>query len=273
MAAGEKRAAKAAPEAERVAEEAAGARRSAWLFSLKAALATMGGGLLTLCVTFAQITYQRHLEMLNRQSEQGEQFQAQLFQATGHIENELIDIYDSLTEDPAAPVDRAIHARLDQLADQWRLARLSFRVRGAQIYGHRVGNLIYHPGEETRLIDACNVEVRKGDPAADGNCPVRRGAEARRLRRLVDRLRDDIVARGTAELDPAGFQTNFRLTRLVLHAYVDCRINPESAPGVVRERCGQLPDTLEILARRIDLMVLAREGLSTEIMRSSALRD
>jgi hypothetical protein len=277
MAAGEKRAAKAVPEAEREAEEAAGARRSAWLFSLKAALTTVGGGLLTLCVTFAQITYQRHLEMLQRQSEQGEQFQAQLFQATGHIENEFIDIFDSLTEDPAAPVDRAIHARLDQLADQWRLARLSFRVRGAQIYGHRVGNLIYHPGEETRLLDACNVEVRKGDRHADRNCPARRRAEARRLRALVDRLREDVATRGAAELDPAAFQANFRLTRTVLHTYVDCRIEAQGAAGAaaaaVSPRCGGLPDTLEILARRIDLMVLAREGLSTEIMRSSALRD
>jgi hypothetical protein len=226
-----------------------------------------------LCVTVAQITYQQHLEMLNRQSEQGDQFQTQLFQATGHIENELIDIYNSLTEDPAAPVDRAIHARLDQLADQWRLSRLSFRVRGAQIFGHRVGNLIYNPSEETRIIDACNVEVRKGAPEAHSNCPARQRAEARRLGRLVDRLRDDVSARGTAELDPAGFQTNFRLTRTVLHVYVDCRIAAQGTPAAIGPRCAQLSDTLEILARRIDLMTLAREGLSTEIMRSSALRD
>src|ERR1043165_6783990 len=195
----ERKPAKRSPAA---AEEAAEARRSAWLFSLKAVMTTVGGALLTLIITFAQITYQRHLEMLNRQSEQGEQFQAQLFQATGHIENEMINIYDGLTEDPAAPVDRAIHARLDQLADQWRLARLSFRVRGAQIYGHHVGNLIYHPGEETRFIDSCNVEVRKGDPAANTDCTARRRAEARRLHRLVDQLRDDVVARGIAEFAP-----------------------------------------------------------------------
>ena len=262
-----------APAAKGMAEERAEARSSAWLFSLKAALATVGGGLLTMIVTFAQITYQQHLEVLQRQSEQGAQFQTALFQATGHIENELADIFESLTEDQNVPVDPAIHARLDQLTDQWRLARLSFRVRGAQIYGHRVGNLIYHPGEETRIIDACNVELRKGDPATDGNCPARRRAEALRLRRLVDRLRDDVAERGTAELDPAGFQTNFRLTRLVLHAYIDCRIEAQSRPAAVSPRCGQLGDTLEILARRIDLMVLAREGLSTAIMQSSALRD
>lgn len=228
---------------------------------------------MTLCVTVAQITYQQHLEMLNRQSEQGAEFQTQLFQATGHIENELTDIYTALAEDQAAPVDRAIHARLDQLSDQWRLTRLSFRVRGAQIYGRRVGNLIYDPGEETLRLDQCNVEVRGNDPQADGNCPARRRAEAQRLGRLVARLREDVATRGTAELDPAGFHSNFRLARTALHAYVDCRIEAQSAPAAPSPRCGQLPDTLEILARRIDLIVLAREGLSTEIMLSSALRD
>lgn len=247
---------------------------SAWLFSVKAVMTTMGGGLLTLFLTIAQITYQQHLEVLDRQSEQGNLFQSQLFQATGHIENELIDIFNILDENKTAPVDAAIHARLDTLSDQWRLARLSFRVRGAQIYGRAVGNLIYDPGEETIDLDDCNVEIQRGDRAANGNCAVRRRAEALRLTRLAASLRADVSQRGEAHWRPVGIQSNFRLTRKVLHAYVDCRIEaPAAAAGPTDPKCDGLDDTFTILARRIDLMVLAREALSTQIMRSSALRE
>ena len=254
-------------------EQGRRARTSAWLFSVKAAMATVGGGLLTLVFTIAQITYQQHLEVMNRQSEQGAQFQSQLFQTTGHIENEFMDIFGSLNENRAAPVEADIHARLDQLGDQWRLARLTFRVRGAQIYGRAVGNLIYDPSEETIDLDDCNVEIRRGDRAANGNCAGRRRAEALRLRRLVDSLRADAAPRGEAHGRPVGFQSNFRLTRKVLHFYVDCRINSRPVAGTPNPGCDGLADTLEILARRIDLLVLAREALSTQIMRSSALRD
>jgi hypothetical protein len=247
---------------------------SAWLFGVKAAAATVGGGLLTLFFTIAQITYQQHLEVLDRQSEQGAQFQNQLFQTTGHIENEFIDILTSLGETPAAPVASDIHARLDQLGDQWRLARLSFRVRGAQIYGHGVGNSIYDPAEETIDLDDCNVEIQRGDRAANRDCAGRRRAEAIRLRSLVASLRGDVAQRGEAHWRPVGFQSNFRLTRKVLHAYVDCRLAAQApAPGPANPRCDGLADTFEILTRRVDLMVLAREALSTQIMRSSALSD
>jgi hypothetical protein len=249
------------------------ARTSAWLFSVKAAMATAGGGLLTLAVTIAQITYQQHLEVMDRQSEQGSVFQGQLFETTGHIENELIDIFNGLDEDRAAPVDVAVHARLDDLADRWRLARLTFRVRGAQIYGRTVGDLIYDPAEETIDVDDCNVQVQRGDRAANRDCAGRRRAEALRLSQLVDSLRGDVARRGEAHWRPVGFQSNFRLTRKVLHAYVDCRISPAPAAAAPNPRCDGLADTLLILARRIDLMVLAREALSTQIMRSSALRD
>lgn len=246
---------------------------SAWQFSLKAAMATLGGGLLTLCVTMAQITYQQYLEVLQRQGEQGAQFQAELFRASGHIENEMIDIFDRLTEDIDAPVEPDIHARLDALSDQWRLARLSFRVRGAQIYGHRVGNLVYDPGEEVIGLDGCSVEVRPGDPRANRNCPARRHAEGVRLGRLAARLRAEVAENGIATWSPAGFQTNFRLARTALHNYVDCRIAAAGGLPARGRQCDNLPDSLEILARRIDLMVLAREALSTRIMQSSALRD
>jgi hypothetical protein len=257
------------------AEPGSRARTSAWLFSVKAAMATAGGGLLTLIVTIAQITYQQHLEVLDRQSEQGNLFQAQLFQATGHIENELIDIFNILSEHQDAPVDAGIHDRLDTLSDQWRLARLTFRVRGAQIYGRSVGNLVYDPSEETIDLDDCNVEIQRGDRAANSVCAVRRRAEAVRLTRLVASLRSDVAQRGEARWRPAGFQSNFRLTRKVLHAYADCRIEAPAAAaaGSADPKCERLDDTLLILARRIDLMVLAREALSTQIMRSSALRD
>lgn len=253
--------------------EAPRPRSSAWLFSVKAAMATAGGGLLTLVFTIAQITYQQRLEVLDRQSEQGAEFQSQLFQTTGHIENEFIDILRDLSEDVAAPVAPDIHARLDQLGDQWRLARLSFRVRGAQIYGRAVGNLIYDPGEETIDLDDCNVEIQRGDRAANGNCAVRRRSEALRLTRLVESLRGDVALRGEAHWRPVGFQSNFRLTRKVLHAYADCRIEAPAAAAGADPKCEGLADTLQILARRVDLMVLAREALSTQIMRSSALSD
>ena len=255
-------------------QDVPGARGSAWLFSVKAAMATVGGGLLTLIVTIAQITYQQHLEVMDRQSEQGSLFQSQLFQTTGHIENEFIDILDSLAENPAAPVAPDIHARLDALGDQWRLARLTFRVSGAQIYGRAVGNLIYDPGEETIDLDDCNVQIQRGDRAANRDCAGRRRAEALRLRRLVESLRGDVARRGEAHWRPVGFQSNFRLTRKVLHAYVDCRLAAQAAAaGPADPKCEGIADTFEILARRTDLMVLAREALSTQILRSSALRD
>lgn len=270
--AGEKAGGEKAP-----AEPGSRARTSAWLFSVKAAMATAGGGLLTLVVTIAQITYQQHLEVLDRQSEQGNLFQAQLFQATGHIENELIDIFNILSEHQDAPVDAGIHDRLDTLSDQWRLTRLTFRVRGAQIYGRSVGNLVYDPSEETIDLDTCNVEIQRGDRAANSDCAVRRRAEAVRLTRLVASLRSDVALHGEAHWRPIGFQSNFRLTRKVLHAYADCRIEAPAAAaaaaGPADPKCERLADTLLILARRIDLMVLAREALSTQIMRSSALRD
>ena len=258
-------------------EQGKRARTSAWLFSAKAAMATVGGGLLTLIVTIAQVTYQQHLEVLDRQSEQGNLFQAQLFQATGHIENELIDIFNILSEHQDAPVDDGIHNRLDRLSDQWRLTRLTFRVRGAQIYGRTVGNLVYDPSEEVIDLDGCNVQIQRGDRAANSNCAVRRRAEAVRLTRLVASLRSEGAQRGEAHWRPVGFQSKFRLTRKVLHAYADCRIEAPAAAaaaaGPADPKCERLGDTLLILARRIDLLVLAREALSTQIMRSSALRD
>ncbi|MES2444965.1 MAG: hypothetical protein V4574_19240 [Pseudomonadota bacterium] len=249
-----------------------GARTSAWLFSFKAAAATIGGALLTFCVTIAQTSYQHELETLQRQREQGVAFQDALLRKTGDIENEIIRVSSVLkdTKDEAAfPADLLSH--LDTLNNGWRLDRLPLRVRGAQIYGNTVGDLIYDPGEEAIDLDKCSIQVPIDRREGGGNCTARQAAEIARLDALVRQLRNAARHGGTPQWRPAGFQANFRMARKVLRLYVACRLNSPEARHYPCPPPGQMRQTRMIFERRVDLLVLSRERISTEIIRGSVL--
>ena len=254
-----------------VAPDRSAARRGD--FTLKAAATTIGGAVLTLCITAAQISYTKYLEVLDRQGDQGIALQQQLLQKTGGIENEVINVFNFLHNNPGRQPPANLTETLNRLNQEWRLDRLSFRIRGAQIYGSGVGNRIYDPREELIDLDGCGVEIAAGAPGANENCPARQQAEARRLGALVVRLKADRSAGREVHLAPNSFQANFRLTRKVLDAYLACwgrRLDGSVAAG---RPCGNIGPLLRVMGARIDLMVLAREALSTEIMRRSALRD
>jgi hypothetical protein len=240
---------------------------------MKAAATTVGGAVLTLCITAAQISYTKYLEVLERQGEQGMALQQQMLQATGHIENEIIAVYNALQNDFEREPPRDLTAGLNRLNQQWRLDRLSLRIRGAQIYGSGVGNRIYDPREESVDLDICGVETAAGAPGANENCAARQRTEAGRLRELVSRLKADRSAGRDVRLAPNSFQANFRLTRKVLDAYLTCWGHRLDGSIAAARRCEARRALLQVLSARIDLMVLARETLSTEIMRRSALSD
>ena len=248
-------------------------RGAAWRFTLKAAATTVGGAVLTLCITAAQISYTKYLEVLERQGEQGMALQQQMLQATGHIENEIIAVYNILHNDFQGEPPANLTAGLNRLNQQWRLDRLSLRIRGAQIYGSGVGNRIYDPREESIDLDTCGVETVAGAPGANENCAARQRAEARRLSELVSTLKADRSAGRDIRLAPNSFQANFRLTRKVLDAYLACWGHRLDGGIAAARRCEARGALLQTLSARIDLMVLARETLSTEIMRRSALSD
>jgi hypothetical protein len=248
-------------------------RGAAWRFTLKAAATTVGGAILTLCITAAQISYTKYLEVLERQGEQGMALQQQMLQTTGHIENEIIAVYNVLHNDFNGTPPADLTAGLNRLNQQWRLDRLSLRIRGAQIYGSGVGNRIYDPREESIDLDTCGVETAAGAPGANENCAARQRAEASRLGALVARLKADRSAGRDVRLTPNSFQANFRLTRKVLDAYLACWGHRLDGSVAAARRCEARSAILQVLSARIDLLVLARETLSTEIMRRSALSD
>ena len=146
------------------ADGAEGKPKSLWPFTVKTAAATIGGGVLTLCVTVAQISYTKYLEVLERQGEQGIVLQQELFQKTGRIENEIINVYNVLHNNPALEPDPELTASLNGLNEQWRLDRLWFRIRGAQVYGNGVGDRIYDPREESIRTHGLRARGRR-DPA------------------------------------------------------------------------------------------------------------
>jgi hypothetical protein len=264
--------AKAAPDegapGESGALGASGERKAA-LFSLKAAATTVGGGLLTWGFTVAQIAYTDHLTVLQRQADQGITFQRDVFALTGQIENQAIDVFNAAKNGDPAQAAALRQSTLHVSNEQWRLVRLWFRIRGAQIYGRRVGDLVYDPDEESVGLDACAVEYSTEQPAGRGACPPRQAAEARRLAGIIARVRANRVVGGDAELHPASFQANWRLLRAALDVYIAC-LQTAAARNVPGRPCDRLE---QIVASRLQFTVFARENLSTEIMGNSALRD
>lgn len=250
------------------------ARTSAWLFSFKAVAATIGGALLTFCVTIAQISYQQSSALLQRQREQGIQFQQELLVATGNMENEIVNISSAIKDLNGTRPRKTVLHKLDELNAAWRLSRLPFRVRGSQIYGIKVGNLIYDPAEEATTVDRCSVEVPYVDREGRDDCVGRQVAEIGRLNDLVALLRSNVAHRET-HWRPAGFQANFRMTRAVAKVYIACILQlPEAnhyACPAGKEAEIQRRQTKEIFERRVELLVLSRERLSTEIIHSSSL--
>jgi hypothetical protein len=217
----------------------------------------------------AQIAYTDHLTVLQRQNDYGIAFQRDFFALSGQIENQLIDIFNTardLSPDQAIALQQST---LHPMGEQWRQVRLWFRVRGAQIYGRRAGDLIYDPREEAVSLDDCAVERAPGQAAGQGPCIVRQRREARRRAAIIARIRANRISGGDAALNPASFQSNFRLTRAALNAYLGCL-----RTAVARHAPGRPCDGLDqIVGARIQFMVFTREDLSSEIMRNSSLRD
>jgi len=243
--------------------------RKAALFSLKAAATTIGGGLLTLGFTVAQIAYSDHLAVLQRQNDYGIAFQREFFALSGQIENQMIDVFNLAKDGTPDQADALQRSALHPMTEQWRQVRLWFRVRGAQIYGRRVGELVYDPGEEAVDLDDCAVERPAGQPPGRGDCAARQQAEAARLARTIARIRTDRLTGEETSREPASFQSNVRLTRGALLAYVQCLRVAAAAPAAGRP-CASLE---RIVASRLQFMQFAREDISSAIMRSSALRD
>lgn len=247
----------------------ASGERKAALFSFKAAAATVGGGLLTWGFTIAQIAYADHLTVLQRQNDYGIAFQREFFALSGQVETQMIDIFNAAKDgapDEAAALQRTA---LHPMTEQWRQVRLWFRVRGAQIYGHQVGNLVYDPAEEAVDIDDCAVERPAGRPPGRGDCAPRQQAEANRLAGVIARIRTNRLTGEETSREPASFQANLRLTRGVLGAYVRC-LQAAAAAHAAGSPCAGLE---RMVASRLQFMVFAREDISSEIMESSALRD
>lgn len=257
------------------------AEAKALWFSLKAAAATVGGGLLTWGFTIAQISYTDHLTVLERQNDQGIAYQREFFALSGQIENQMIDIFNAAkdgTPEQAAELQRTA---LHPMTEQWRQVRLWFRVRGAQIYGRRIGDLVYNPSEEAVDLDDCTVERPAGQPPGRGDCGPRQRAEAARLEGIIALIRTNRLAGEETSREPASFQANLRLTRNALGAYVHClqtaaaagRAAAAAAPPAAIPPGRPCPDLERIVLSRLQFMVFAREDISTEIMHRSALRD
>jgi hypothetical protein len=248
----------------------ASTERKAALFSLKAAATTIGGGLLTLGFTVAQIAYSDHLAVLQRQNDYGIAFQREFFALSGQIENQMIDVFNLAKDGAPDQADALQRSALHPMTEQWRQVRLWFRIRGAQIYGRRVGALVYAPEEEAVDLDDCAVERPAGQPPGRGDCAARQQAEAARLAGIIARIRTDRIAGEETSHEPASFQSNVRLTRGALLAYVQClRVAAAAAPAAGRP-CASLE---RIVASRLQFMQFAREDISSAIMASSALRD
>jgi hypothetical protein len=247
------------------------AETKALWFSLKAAAATIGGGLLTWGFTIAQIAYSDHLAVLQRQNDYGIAFQREFFALSGQIENQMIDVFNLAKDGAPNEADALLRSALHPMTEQWRQVRLWFRVRGAQIYGRRVGALVYAPEEEAVDLDDCAVERPAGQPPGRGDCGPRQQAEAARLAGIIARIRTNRIAGEETSREPASFQSNLRLTRGTLLAYVNClRTAAAAAVPAAGRPCASLE---RIVASRLQFMVFAREDISTEIMRSSALRE
>jgi hypothetical protein len=252
----------------------ASTERKAALFSLKAAATTIGGGLLTLGFTVAQIAYSDHLAVLQRQNDYGIAFQREFFALSGQIENEMIDVFNLAKGGAPDQADALMRSALHPMTEQWRQVRLWFRVRGAQIYGRRVGELVYDPAEEAVDLDDCAVERPAGQPPGRGDCVPRQRAEADRLAGIIARIRTNRLTGEETSREPASFQSNLRLTRGALLAYVKCLQDAAAAAPAAAPAAGRPCAGLErIVASRLQFMVFAREDISSEIMRSSALRD
>jgi hypothetical protein len=268
----------AAPE-----DKPAGRTHGRSLFTYKAVAATLGGSLLTLCVTVAQITYANHLEVLRRQGEQGLAFQARLLDLTGRIENELSQTLDivrhsdtperAVRDELLAEADRRMDENLAPLYRQWSLESLLLRNRGAQIYGNEVGELIYSPADGSFQENDCSMVVRDASPQENGDCRRLMEMEQGFLRGFVTEIRQG----GTlgpfrrSTRSPKSFQANASIARTVLHRYVACARSegrPDRPP-----RCSHMPQALEIATRRVELVGVARENLADAIVSRSALQN
>lgn len=243
-----------------------------WGFGLKTVAATLGGSILTLCVAVAQIWYAERLETIDRQGREGLEFQTRLLALTGAVDNALMRTA-AVVKNEAAPASQlaapALRAGLEQIYGRWRSERLLLRNQAAQIYGRRVGSLVYDVSEQAFDVDRCNVVVRLGQPAEAGDCAERLHREAEAAERFVRRIRQSrgLEAFDRAEDSPRSFDANLQLTRKLLSRYARC---VGESGRLYREACA---DLRRLVVMRAELVGIARENFAQAIMESSTLRD
>lgn len=249
--------------------------RPAALFIYKAIATTVAGGILTLIVAIAQLSYGNHLERLRRQSEQGATFQAHLLEITGNIQEEL---WRAALEASSLRADseqlRQLSLRNSQpVFDRWRVEVLLLRNQGAQIYGNEVGALIYDSSDSLFHADGCEVVRRDSNPSYS-DCTEPRLRELNQLAPFVGRLSrsENLDTFRTNTGSPISFDANATIAYSIISHYYEC-IRSRASNMPVKPRCRNLPQMLEIARRRVSLVGVARENLADAIMTASAIRD
>lgn len=250
-------------------------------FAFKAMATTLAGGILTLGIAIAQISYSNHLEVLRRQTEHGGEVQARLLQTTGRIENELWAVGLGLREQERSRDPERLREEvtirwnrdLAPLFRQWRTDRLLLRNQASQIYGRDVAALIYDRSEAPFYADGCAV-VRRGEDPRDADCAGPMRAELNRLGSFVAGLArsETLDAFRSAPNSPRSFNANAEIAFTIFANYRDCTA-PADPTVRAKSRCLNLPAMLEIALRRASLVRIARENLAEAIMAASALRQ
>lgn len=242
-----------------------------WAFGLKTVAATLGGSVLTLCVAVAQLWYAERLETIDRQGREGLEFQTRLLAITGAVDNELMRTAAVIKNDvaPASQLTApALRAGLEQVYGRWRSERLLLRNQAAQIYGRRVGALVYDVSEQSFDVDRCNVVARLGQAAA-ADCAQRLHREAEATEGFVARIRRSrgLEAFDKAEDSPRSFDANLQLTRKLLSRYARC------VAEAGRDYARACADLRRLFVMRAELVGIARENFAQAIMESSTLRE
>ena len=238
-------------------------------YSIKALSTAVGGGLLSLAVAGTQMWYSDHLESKRRQADHGFEFQRSLFELSGQIENELRRQWLLLDEGKFEEANARMERQFTPLWEQWRLARLLLRNRGAQIYGDGVGSRIYDTRDLRFVFDRCSVLVHYDDLDAPGDCAPRVRERVARLQTFIRGvLRSGQLRMFDASRSwlPTSFHASAENARIMSIGVSACVKAAKANPG-------QCSDLTRLLGQHVQLVRFSRDNLADAIAARSSLND
>jgi hypothetical protein len=246
-------------------------------FTLKTIAASLGGAVLTMVITGAQVWYNDHLDSMHRRGDQGVELQRSMFDKSGLVQRELLAIIEILKDveshDAFQRARTKFYRDFRPAFDLWRANVLLLRNRAADLYGRPVAESVYTTREQGYHVDTCSVVVGPGQAETPGAaCAAALDRELQRLRSLINRTTASPDLRVFLDDDSVvhSVDRNIFLAHFLLQRYLACKeFQPERRREQQQQGCEAPLKLFESLTYRAEILRFARINLADAVMRAT----